>query len=89
MKRIRDTRASWWAAAGLDREFLRYRFRFTADDAERCVHVSRLGIRCFRPWRYEHFCGLHNWLCRHDGNKHPARKAPQPPPQSGSPGDQR
>lgn len=33
----------------------------------RCSHRSRLlGVRCWRTWTYDHFCGLHNYICWED-----------------------
>ena len=38
-------------------------FDYTVNPAYRCAHVNRFGVRCFRSWTYDHFCGLHNAVC--------------------------
>lgn len=64
-------RLRWWLAC--DR---RARFEFWRPGERRCNHVNRLGIRCFRVWWYDGWCGLHNYMCgHHDGNRHVRRVA--------------
>lgn len=69
MRNWKTTRIGWWvffAGEGHTREWLRYRLTFTWRGWERCSHLNRLGLRCFRPWTYDHWCGMHNSLdaCR-------------------------
>lgn len=59
-----NTALPWW----------RNVFNFTLQDPYRCRHVNRAGVRCFRAWTYDHWCGLHNAICLYhwrDGNQHP------------------
>jgi hypothetical protein len=63
----------WWRYPAAARHHLRYRLTFTLRPSLRCSHRNRLGIRCFRPWTYDHWCGLHNSICWHHdraGNRH-------------------